>query len=164
MTRSVLASALASAVLASAALSQCPSQGVTLSMTGHRLGDPAVLQIAELHFAPGLLGIDTASGPTMTSIGPICLGLTSALHITPFTFDATGHFQIAGTLPADPGFSGLALFMQAVAASRDRGQSGACLEQWVGVHARVSEARHHRSRQQRVAVDAVLVLRLRRPD
>ena len=62
----------------------------------------------------GVIGVDTAPGPTLTPIGLVCLGLSPALQVLPFAFDSNGLFQAQALLPANPGLNGLTLYMQAV--------------------------------------------------
>src|SRR5262245_34629770 len=104
-------------VLASTAVAQCPPQGLTLTVTGGRLGDPASLQVTRRPFAPGILAFDVAGGPTPTPAGIACLGLTPQLQLFPFTFGSVGTLSIQATLPANPGLNGLTIFTQAVAQS-----------------------------------------------
>jgi hypothetical protein len=103
-------------VLTSTVIAQCPPQGLTLTVTGGRLGDPASLQVTGSPFAPGILAFDVAGGPTSTPVGIACLGLTSQLQLFPFTFDSGGILSIQANLPTSPGLDGLTIFMQAIAA------------------------------------------------
>ena len=51
------------------------------------LGDPFSLTIYGTPGVSGLLGVDTSGGPVQTSIGTVCLGITSNLQLIPFTLD-----------------------------------------------------------------------------
>lgn len=117
MKRSPVALALAFCFLAPAALAQCSSQGLTLTVSGKRLGDPTFVQIIGSPLAPGLLGVDTAAGPSLTTAGTTCLGLSSQLQVIPFTLGADGTLTMGATLPANPWLNGLTLFLHAFAAN-----------------------------------------------
>jgi hypothetical protein len=67
-------------------------------------------------FASGLIAADLAGGPTPTSIGPICLGLSPALQTSPFALDVVGTFAAGGVVPFDPALGGVDVFLQAAAA------------------------------------------------
>lgn len=91
----------------------CPGTGATLRADGGRLGDVYRIQVSGSPGAAGLLGIDTASGPTGTLFGAVCLGLSPALQLLPFTLDASGEFSVGGVAPPLAALSGLELSLQA---------------------------------------------------
>jgi hypothetical protein len=108
--------ALASVMLLAVSTSgfaQCAASGLSLSYQGERLGDPFAIKLIGTPGAPGLLGVDLASGPVVTSVGTVCLGLTPALQLLPFTVAPTGQATFAGVLPASSAFIGLSPFLQA---------------------------------------------------
>lgn len=96
-------------------LYQCQANGLTLGFSGERLGDPFTLTLDGSPGSAGLLGIDTASGPVPTPIGPVCLGLTPALQLLPFALDSSGHFGLGGLLPLQQSLVGLSAYLQAAA-------------------------------------------------
>lgn len=93
----------------------CAANGLTLSTSGGRLGDPVSLSLTGTPFASGLFGYDPAPGPVATPIGTLCIGLSPALQTAPFVLDPAGTFAVAGTLPANPAFAGITYFLQAAA-------------------------------------------------
>jgi hypothetical protein len=50
-----------------------------------------------------------------TAIGPLCLGLTPALQLVPFTLDPLGSFTLSGILPLSPALIGASTFLQGAA-------------------------------------------------
>ncbi|MAG58358.1 MAG: hypothetical protein CMJ83_18885 [Planctomycetes bacterium] len=100
----------------------CAAQGLGLSVTGERLGDPWSIELLGPPGATGLLGLDLAPGPVATPFGALCLGLSPAVLLLPVGLDGLGALAIGGVLPADPGLGGLTLFFQAAVA--DTSQPG----------------------------------------
>lgn len=102
------------AALSATGLAQCNSpNGLALTYQGSRLGDPFSLNLAGTPNVAGLLGVDVSPGPVLTPIGTVCLGLSPALQLTPFTLNGAGQFSLAGTLPLQPSLNGLSLYLQA---------------------------------------------------
>jgi hypothetical protein len=120
--RTFILSLAALAVLSSAVAGQCPSNGLTLTFSGERLGDPFALNLYGSPGLSGLLAIDDTGGPVMTPIGPVCLGLTPNLQLLNFALDGSGAFNLGGLLPPNPLFTGMQAYLQAAAA--DAGQPG----------------------------------------
>src|SRR5262249_30260548 len=84
-----------------AALGQgCPASGLTLTMTGGRLGDPYMVSLSGTPGVSGLFGYDLSAGPvTVPPVGTICLGLTPALQVIPFALGPAGNAEFGGVLP-----------------------------------------------------------------
>src|SRR5262245_60097383 len=110
-------SALLAAFVTITALGQssCSPNGLWLSLSSTRLGDPFSLDIAGAPLSYGLLASDIAEGPTLTPFGPVCLALTTWLQTAPFTLDAQGMFHLGGMLSVDPYLNGFERFLQAAA-------------------------------------------------
>jgi hypothetical protein len=92
---------------------QCAPLGLTLTVTGERLGDPFSLVLQGTPAASGILGFDVSGGPVQTSIGTACLGLTSQMQTSAFTLDPQGTFGITGMIPPNPAMNGFGVFVQA---------------------------------------------------
>jgi hypothetical protein len=95
-------------------VAQCPANGLNLSFTGDRLGDPFSLTIYGTPGVSGLLGVDTSPGPVQTSIGTVCLGISSDLQLISFTLDGAGLFNMSGILPPSALLNGYTAYLQAV--------------------------------------------------
>lgn len=110
----------------------CSPSGLTLVASGGRLGDGWSFSLAGPPGAGGYLGLDTGAGPAVSQVGPVCLDLSPALQLWPYTFDAQGAASWAGVLPASGTASGLELSLQAMA--------------WSGAGVLLSEGRTKRLR------------------
>lgn len=104
---------LALVFAASSGPGQCSGNGLTLTTTGGRLGDPFSITLAGTPGASGLLGLDLAPGPVLTPVGAVCLGLGPAFQFQPIALDGAGGFGISGVVTPNPGVSGLTVFLQA---------------------------------------------------
>src|SRR5688572_10155261 len=104
--RKPIQSVLVLALLSAALLGQCPSNGLVLTFSGERLGDPWGLSLYGTPGVSGLVGVDETGGPVLTPIGPICLGLTPNLQLLSFALDGTGQFSMGGLLPPSPSLIG----------------------------------------------------------
>ena len=95
----------------------CNSSGLTLTTTGGRLGDPFTVSLSGTPGISGVFAYDLAAGPVVVPpFGTVCLGLSPALQIWPFTLDSSGTAVFAGTLPAIPALDGTTFYLQAAAA------------------------------------------------
>jgi hypothetical protein len=115
--RNPLAVLVVLALLSAAVLGQCPSNGLTLTFAGERLGDPWALNLYGAPGASGVLAVDDTGGPVLTPIGPVCLGLTPNLQLLDFQLDGTGQFGMGGLLPPSPSLINFTAFLQAAAPS-----------------------------------------------
>jgi hypothetical protein len=115
--RNLLLSFVVLGFFSAAVFGQCPGNGMVLTFSGDRLGDPWALDLYGSPGLSGLLGVDDTGGPVLTQFGPICLGLTPNLQLLDFTTDAAGHFGMGGLLPPSPSLIGFEAHLQAAAAS-----------------------------------------------
>src|SRR5712671_1545395 len=102
-------------LVAAAAQSPCPPQGLTLATHGGRLGDAWSIDMVGTPSALGVVGFDLAAGPVVTPIGTICLGLSPQLVTLLFTFDPAGHAAVGSVMPVIPSLVGLTVHTAAVA-------------------------------------------------
>lgn len=115
MMRTLVSVALVAFAASTAAVGQCPSQGLQLVFQGERIGDPYACGVFGNPGAPGVLGVDAAGGPSQTPSGPVCLGLTPQLQLITFTLDSLGQFFITGTTSPYPPLIGFTAYLQAAA-------------------------------------------------
>ena len=99
-----------------AQLVPCPGSGLTMTVSGGRLGDPfAVTTAGAPPGAPGLFGVSVTGVPTATPYGFVCLGALNNAVLTPVTYDGSGASVFSGILPPVPGVAGTDYFLQSAA-------------------------------------------------